>query len=283
MNRILDTRILTFAVLIALWAAGEAANIEPPQPSQLPSLAVPYAVATPVLEAGRDDASWNSAAVIQNLPLSLEPESKELKPFPTEVRLLWNEKFLYVRFICWGGDSYSPFDGRDAPHYLGDVVEIFLDPKGDSRQYFELQVSPRNSVFDQTILLTSEPWSDKYLRLVDEVRLRDFWAFPIWNMEGLRTATSRLQTNGAESGWIADLAIPAKATLKRLGLQSFEPMMLRANLLRYDWVKTNDPKQPRRLVSMNWSPVLYGNPHTSPRAMGYLKLMPKSLPDAEKR
>jgi hypothetical protein len=123
------------------------------------------------------------------------------------VRLLWDQKFLYVRFICQDNEIYSPFTGRDRPHYQGDVVEVFLDPVGDSRQYVELQVSPRNQVFDQLMLLTGEPRSDENLRLLNEVIDRNWWTDLGWTLDGLSTATSVVQRDGKTSGWIADIAI----------------------------------------------------------------------------
>lgn len=181
------------------------------------------------------------------------------------MRVLWDEDFLYFRFESEDQNILAPFDkpDRDQPLYQGDAVEIFLDVVGDGRQYFEFQVSPRNQVFDQNIVLTAAPRADENFKLLREVLQRDFWLDASWNCEGLKSATAKTKI-----GWVVDIALPAKPVLKRLGLEKFAPMTLRANLLRYDW-------QDKRLAPLNWSPVLNGCPHISPGAMGFLKLMPE--------
>lgn len=245
-----------------------------------PKLDVPYARVTPRMDAQGGDSAWAAAAVIPSLSLSLGPSSDGRTAFPTEARLLWDEKYLYIRFTCQGGDLYSPFEGRDEPHCKGDVVEVFLDPKGDSRQWVELQLSPNNQVLDALDLVTTEPRSGEDLRLIPQIFARDVWGNKFWNLDNLRTATSRLRQGSKEVGWIAELALPADGVLKRLGRRNYQPMTMRINIIRYEWVKTDDGS--RRLTAMNWAPVLCGCPHMSPQAMGFITLLPKAAETAGK-
>lgn len=169
-----------------------------------------------------------------------------------------------MRFVCEDVEIESPFAGRDQPHYKGDVVELFLDPVGDGRNYVELQVSPNNQIFDQQISLDAAPRSDANGRLRNVFLKKHFHPHPEWDMPGLRTATRRVP-----GGWIAELAVPAAA----FGRSSWRPMTLCAHLMRYDWQHSSSGK--RRLIAMNWAPVRYGCPHISPAAMGRLVLLPK--------
>lgn len=227
----------------------------------LPTLDVPRAVTAPKISAAPLDSAWVGAATFPQFTLSKNTNA-DLKALPTSVKALWNEEFLYFRFECQDADILAPFDGieRDQPLYQGDVVEIFLDVVGDGRQVFEFQFSPKNQIFDQNIVLTTEPRADENFKLLPEVLRRDFWINASWNCEGLKSAASR-----TESGWIVDVALPVKPVLKRLGQDTFAPMTLRANVLRYDW-------QNKRLAPLNWASVLNGCPHISPGAMGFLRL-----------
>jgi len=241
-----------------------------------PALDVPRAGVAPRVDANPGDPAWAFAAVIPALSMSLGPDAEGLSPVPTEVRLLWDADCLYVRFLCEDDEAYSPHDRRDAPHHEGDVVELFLDPVGDGRQYVELQVSPRNQVLDQLIFVTADPACLEDGRLTDEIALRDWWAHIEWDMPGLRTATGRL-ARGAD-GWIADIAVPAFPLLRRLGLSSFQPMNLRAHVMRYDRPRLSSQDAgaqtpARAFIAMNWAPVAYGCPHISPAAMGTLRLV----------
>jgi hypothetical protein len=237
-----------------------------------PKLEVPRTTMAPRMDANLDDPAWKNAALIASLSMSVGPDAKGKAPLPTMVKTLWDEKFLYFRFECHDKEIHAPFAGgeagRDANHYQGDVVEIFLDPVGDAQQYIELQVSPKNGVFDALFLLTTKAESDLDGVLKREIIERDSWTFPSWNIEGLRTATS-LWENG--NGWTADIALPAAPLLKRLGLRTWQSQSLRANFLRYDSLLV-DAK--RELIAMNWSPIMWGRPHRSPQAMGYLELHP---------
>jgi len=256
--------------LLVLIAMGFGLGIGNAAP--LPKLEVPKTAVAPRMDADLDDPTWKNAALVDSLSLSVGPDAEGKTPQPTQVRVLWDEKYLYVRFECHDKEIYAPFAGgeagRDANHYQGDVVEIFLDPVGDAQQYIELQVSPKNGVFDALFLLTAKAESEPDGVLKREIIERNSLTFPTWNLDGLRTATA-LWKNG--DGWTADIALPAAPLLKRLGAKTWQPQTIRANFLRYDPLLTNEK---RTLVAMNWSPIMWGRPHRSPQAMGFLELRP---------
>jgi hypothetical protein len=218
------------------------------------------------------DPAWADAPTIASLPLSLGPEANGLTALPTQVKLLWDSDYLYIRFLCTSTEIYSPYKTHDDPIYKGDCVEMFLDVKGDARQWIELEVSPSNVTFDQVMTLTADPASDADLILTPALRGRDLWRDLSWTLDGLRTAATLQKSGKRATGWTVDIALPAKPTLRRLGLDHFAPMTLRANFLRYEYPSaTNGGKRP--LIAMNWSPVRWGCPHISPQAMGYLELV----------
>lgn len=263
----------SFSILsnaLPAYAADEILNNQP-----RPVLEVPHTKGTvPSLTANIADPAWTSSAMTDNFSLALGTP-KGLSPVPTQVQALWDANNLYIRFICKDNEIYCPFAGRDNTIYRDDAVEVFLDPKGDGKQYFELQVSPKNDVFDQLFLCTGEPTSDKQLVLDWVIRVQEQWRIPEWNLDGLCTAANVIDKGNGDITWIVDIAIPAKSTLKRLGMTKFIPMTMRINLVRYEWPSAKDAKTERALIPMNWAPVLSGNPHTSPAAMGYLKLLPE--------
>ena len=265
--------VLTLCAAPVLSAPVETGALSSPR---LPSLEVPRAKIAPLVSADVLDPAWRQSARLETLGLALGEGSKGLAPLPTQVLAQWDEKFLYVRFVCKDAAIYAPFTARDSTVYQGDCAEVFLDVVGDGRQVVELQLSPSGGIFDQQILLTTEARYDENLVLTNEVLSRDFWTDLGWNMKDLKTAYSLTKT-----GWIADFAIPAEAILRRRGLKTFEPMTIRANFLRYDWAPDNTDAwgikdatgQKRRLNAHNWAPVKHGSPHISPAAMGFLKLV----------
>lgn len=250
------------------------AQLEPLQASGTPSARVLFATVTPRVDADPQDPAWSQPATIDAFTLAKHSNASD-KVLPTQVRLLWDKDWLYIRFTSTGPEPYAPFgDTRDALHYQGDVVEVFLDPVGDGRQYFEIQQSPAGGVLDLNTTLTAEARSDKDGRLVAEVLSRDYWPNRSYDMPKLRVA-SRSVRHADVHVWTADFALPAPEVLKRLGKKRFEPMSLRANLIRYHALdKVGTPGW--RLIAMNWSPVKFGCPHQSPAAMGTLELIAPS-------
>jgi len=250
-------------------AAGPETVVPAPAAPPAPALQVPFAVTPPRLDADPGDPVWEHAAVVPALPLQLNV-GPDLQPIATEVRLLWDPGWLYVRFTCTDSELYTPLAGRDAALYNGDVVEVFLDPVGDGRHYVEFEVNPRNDVLDSIHLFTAEPRCDDNNLLLSELH-RDHWSFLAWNADEFRSAARRLETDGTVVGWIADFAIPAAGVLKRRGLKAFEPMRMRANFVRYDRLLLANGR--RAFVPMSWGRGMAGCPHVSPAAMRTLELL----------
>lgn len=248
-------------------------SIAPPVVGR-PSVQAPFAKVTPLVTAEADDPAWANASVVNGFTLAKGSKSTD-RPLPTEVRLLWDKEWLYIRFTSTGPEPYAPFGTtRDALHYQGDVVEVFIDPTGDGRQYFEIQQSPAGGILDQNTTVTADPKFDADGRLVAEILARNYWPNRSYDMPGLRNA-SKIVQRGDQFVWTADFAFPAAEVLKRLGKKQFEPMPLRANLIRYHATdKVGTPGW--RLIAMNWSPVKFGCPHQSPAAMGTLELIPQT-------
>ena len=232
-----------------------------------PICSAPYASKTPTMTADPTDPAWAKAAVIPDLSPCLTDKPSDRSPSLTSMRLLWSNDDLYIRFICVGSSPYSMAKKHDDEVYKGDAVEAFLDVKGDSRQWIEIEVSPGNISFDQVTTLTADPVSDANLLLKKDILNRDWWPDRGWNLDGLRTASRIIGKSGKVTGWVIDLALPAKPTLHRLGLTAYQPMTLRANFLRVEWPRKTGGNA-REFVASDWSPVLLGCPHLSPAGDG---------------
>jgi hypothetical protein len=85
---------------------------------------------------------------------------------------------------------------RDDRIWNEEVVEVFLDPDADGRNYAELEISPNNVVVD---LLIAAPRTGA----VEEALA--------WDIAGLKTAVGR-----HAAGWVVEIAIPW-ASLGRSG------------------------------------------------------------------
>ena len=221
------------------------------KPAHRPTLCIPRTPRSPVWSPTQPDEVWRNAAEISSLSLSRGSEASELEPLPTRVRLLWQPRALHIRFDCVDDELFAPFVGRDLPHHQGDVVEVFLDPQGDHKTWFEFQVSPTNQVLDKRFdrVANDAPYAEGDLS---------------FDLPGLAT-----DAGATAQGWVAELTLPA-AGLVEDASASFASGPIGCNLIRYDHAPVSGGG--RRLISMNWSLIAWGQPHVSPYSMGQLLL-----------
>ena len=229
--------------------------------------------ALPLVTAQPDDPAWTQAAAVAVETPSLGAKLAPQQVIPkTEVRALWSPDWLYFRFTC--EDDQQPYIAPPAASGSisdSDVVEIFLDPVGDCRQWFELQFNEAGGRFIQNTACTGEPKWDASLHLTGDYVNRNSWSFQDPSMKGVRSAAAPWQKNGQVVGWIVDVALPAAPVLKHAGLKKFAAMSLRGDFLRYQHPAIPGSDK-RGFLPLNWSPVILGGPHRSPAAFGYFDL-----------
>lgn len=66
----------------------------------------------------------------------------------TWVKVLYDDTHLYLALFAQDNDAWGSLKERDADTWTEEVVEIFIDPNGDAKDYIELQITPNNVVFD---------------------------------------------------------------------------------------------------------------------------------------
>lgn len=69
----------------------------------------------------------------------------------TIVKACWTEEDIWFRFECEDDHIVSSMTNHDDPLYEEDVVELFLDEDREGTGYYEIELSPRNVVFDAII------------------------------------------------------------------------------------------------------------------------------------
>ncbi len=149
-----------------------------------------------------DDPAWLSAKPIQLLDAITGNPGR----FSTEVRVLYDDVFLYVGFKCEDTYVWGTVTERDGPIWNEECVEVFVNPANVAHQYYEINVSPKNIIFDSVILnnRTIEKPNETFIGLTE------------WNPEGLITAThvnGEVDFPGKATGWTAEFAIPLAALI----------------------------------------------------------------------
>jgi hypothetical protein len=153
----------------------------------------------------------------------------------TEVRLGWNVDVLQGLFLCQDPDPWATKTDRDGALWEEEVVEILLDPFGDSLSYFEIEINPLNTV------------TDLFIRRTRTGLKRDLR----WNCQGLVTACGTLAY-----GWVAAFQIPFES------LGDCHPT--RSPVWRVNFSRIDRPRAQTRELSA-WSPTLMKTFHVPGR------------------
>ena len=182
-------RLITLSVL-ATCTIGVTAMAQP----VLPVYAVRQAADTVRIDGMLDEATWALSPRVGEMRLIHAPERRPF--FPTEAAVTWDTTHLYVAFACSDTEPWARYGTRDDRLWEEEVVEVFLDPDGDGRDYAEIEVSPTNVVVD--LLIAAPKAAGPGARR--------------WDVAGLRTAVRR-----HTAGWVVEMAIPW-ASLDKAGV-----------------------------------------------------------------
>ncbi len=113
--------------------------------------------------------------------------------YATSFRALWGEEGLFVRFDAIDPSPWHTLTERDDHLWNEEVVEIFIDPDSDGRNYAEIEISPHNVVCDLVIFEGSP-------NLRSDID---------WDHEGLQSSVRPLHdADGETVGWTAVALLP---------------------------------------------------------------------------
>jgi hypothetical protein len=110
--------------------------------------AAPVADSALKIDGVLNESAWKNAA-----PFYLTPLNKlETLKTKTAVRTLWSKEMLYIAFECFDDRmSDMKFEQRPKDHpdtWRDSAVEVFLNPSGDRRTYYQIIVNPAGSQVD---------------------------------------------------------------------------------------------------------------------------------------
>jgi YHS domain-containing protein len=224
-----------------------------------------------LIDGEASEKEWNDAEWTNNF-VNIKGE-KEIKPqFKTRVKMLWDNKYLYVYAELEEPDVWGTLTAHDDTMYYNNNFEVFIDPDGDTQNYFELEMNALNAVWD---LLMIKPYRDTKIASLSG-----------WEMKGLKTCVKVKGTlnkpGDIDSGWTVEAAFPW-SSLKEITSASVPPVcgdQWRVNFARAEWkvkisgstyVKDVDPVTGKQVKSFSsWSPQGLVNLHY-PEMWGYVQ------------
>ena len=101
---------------------------------------------TITIDGRLDEPAWQRAEAISRFYVFRPEDAGAISP--TQVRMLWDQEFLYLCFQCEDADIWSFSDTPDDSLWDGDVAEFFVKPYRDQRFYYEFVFAPNGTLYD---------------------------------------------------------------------------------------------------------------------------------------
>ncbi len=257
--------------------AGSLSRVPEPKIPFSPQRYVVERTAGPIVIDGRlDEDSWMKADWTEVFG-DIEGPSKPRPRYRTRVQMLWDDQFLYVGAYLEEPDVWATLTERDSIIFEDNDFEVFIDPDGDTHDYYELEMNALNTVWD---LLLIRPYRDGGP------------AVHAWDIKGLKTA---VHVNGTlndpsdrDRAWTVEIAIPFRVLRECIPGNPERPAagdQWRMNFSRVEYylkvengkyVKAKDPSSGQDLPEDNWtwSPQGVINIHY-PEMWGYAQFSDK--------
>ena len=194
---------------------------------------------------------WEVARKISRL-YDIEGATKNPPWFNTEIRMVWNDQFLYVAAELEEPNLWATYDNRDMIIFHENDFEIFLDPDRDTHHYGEIEINALGTIWD---LLLTKPYRDNGKPI-------DTWDIQAMLVAVKKTGTLNIPSDTDEK-WAIEMAIPWSA-LEELNVHTGPPHhgeAWKVNFSRVEWqldtvgntyVKRRDSITQKSLSEHNW-------------------------------
>lgn len=166
--------------------------------SEIPKSYVAFKTSeTIIIDGVAKEDSWEKAAWSDAF---IDIEGVKVPTYETKVKMMWDETYFYILAKLEEPHVWADITEHDAIIFHNNDFEVFIDPDGDTFNYYELEINALNTVWD---LFITKPYREKNAALND------------WTLTGLKSA---VKVDGTinnptykDKGWTLELAIPWKA------------------------------------------------------------------------
>lgn len=238
---------------------------------------VAHHIEAPVIIDGKgDETVWQQAEFSKDF---IDIEGVKTPKYQTRVKMLWDNENLYFYAELKEPHIWATLKQRDTVIFYNNDFEIFIDPDGDTHNYYEFEMNALNTVWD---LLLVKPYRES-APVLDS-----------WDIQSLQSAVSINGTlndsSDIDTSWSVEIAIPWTVLTEASGSNDLPiDKFWRINFSRVNWDHTlEDGNYSRKkdasgkfLPEYNWvwSPQGVINMH-EPEHWGYVYFSPK--PPTEK-
>lgn len=167
----------------------------PPEPQ--PRGYVCYRTSAPISPDGiLTEQEWGAVPWTDYF-VDIEGTTKPVPRFKTRAKMLWDDLNFYIAAELEEPDVWATLRQRDTVIFFDNDFEVFIDPDGDTHNYYELEVNAFGTAWD---LLMVKPYRDRGPPVVG------------WDIAGLKVGTHVDGTinkpGDTDKNWTVEIIIP---------------------------------------------------------------------------
>ena len=172
-----------------------------------------------------DEPAWRLANWTEPF-VDIEGSRKPQPRFRTRAKMLWDDDYFYLCAEMEEPHVWGALTEHDSVIFHDNDFEVFIDPDGDTHEYYELEVNALNTTWD---LFLPKPYKNGGK------------ADNEWEIPGMRTAIhvdgTLNDSSDRDRGWSIEIALPWKV----LGKSAHKPAppkigdTWRVNFSRVEW------------------------------------------------
>lgn len=220
-----------------------------------------------VIDGKENEQSWANAKWTNQF-VDIEGEKNPAPYLKTQVKMLWDKEYFYFYAKLEEPHIWANLKQRDTVIYWDNDFELFIDPNGNTQNYYELELNALNTVWD---LMLTKPYRDGGKAITS------------WDIKGLKTAIHIEGTlnnpTDTDDYWTVEVAIPWESLIETLPKKkrTIVGKTMRVNYSRVQWetevingkyVKKKLPENnwvwsPQRVIAMH-EPEFWGRVYFSP-------------------
>jgi hypothetical protein len=266
------------AILFSFGPSAGPTKVPEPKIPFKPEKYVCYRAAAPIeVDGNLDEAAWSKASWSDPF-VDIEGGRRPKPRLRTMVKMLWDDQYFYIGAYLEEPAVWATLTARDSIIYQDNDFEVFIDPDGDTHNYYELEMNALNTVWD--------------LFLVTPYRDGNPANIHAWDIQGLKTAVlvSGTLNNPADKdkSWFAEIALPWDVLKEAASPESspkpgdqwrvnFSRVEYRLGVQDGQYVKASDPATGKPYPEDNWvwTPTGLVNIHY-PEMWGYVQFSGKT-------
>ncbi|WP_367870530.1 carbohydrate-binding family 9-like protein [Luteolibacter sp. Populi] len=186
----------------------------------------PRSEQAPVVDGDLSDAAWQKAPWTADF-IDIRGKDEPAPRFRTRARMLWTVEGLFVCADLAEPHVCATLTEKNAIIFHDNDFEIFLDPDGDTLNYYEFEINALGTIWELTL---DKPYS------------RGGTAVHGTNLPGLKSAVKVQGTlndaTDTDTGWSVEVFLPWKDLAKHQGSVASPPKpgdTWRINFSRVEW------------------------------------------------